>query len=149
MTDYATRIVAQLFHESRPVSAVELAERTQLPVPTVSKLLKKLAQANILLSYRGSLGGYVVNNEQRDARIIDIIHAIDGPLAMTSCSGVEGCEHQHGCVTQSGWVMVNRLVMSLLSKVRVSDLLKNNLSPEIELIWSESNNVVKVIHSDK
>ena len=149
MTDYATRILAQLFNESEPVSAVELAEKTLLPLPTVSKLLKKLTHAHILQSYRGSLGGYVINESKRDARIIEIIQAVDGPVAITSCSGEEGCDHQEGCITQPGWIRVNRLVISLLSKMRVSDLLRKDQQPDIELLWSEPSEVLKVINRDR
>lgn len=137
MTDYATRILAELLSEKQPISAVDLAEKTHLPLPTVSKLLKRLAQANILCSYRGSHGGYILKEEKQNIRLIDVLDAIDGPVAMTSCASKEGCLHQNGCVTQTGWVKVNALVVNLLSKMYVSDLLRNDSLPELELLWSK------------
>ena len=59
LTDYATVVMTVL--AARPdevLSASDLAERAGLETPTVSKLLKPLAQAGLVEGFRGARGGY-------------------------------------------------------------------------------------------
>ena len=66
LTDYATVVLASLAQEpARHRAAAELAERTRLSRPTVSKVLKGLQRAGMVISSRGSQGGYRL---ARDAR---------------------------------------------------------------------------------
>ena len=59
LTDYATVVLASLAQEpARHRAAAELAERTRLSRPTVSKVLKGLQRAGMVISSRGSQGGY-------------------------------------------------------------------------------------------
>ena len=59
LTDYATVVLASLAQEpARHRAAAELAERTRLSRPTVSKVLKGLQRAGLVISSRGSQGGY-------------------------------------------------------------------------------------------
>jgi Rrf2 family protein len=59
LTDYATVVLTVLAAQSDAVlSASELAERAGLEPPTVSKLLKPLAQAGLVEGFRGANGGY-------------------------------------------------------------------------------------------
>ena len=59
LTDYATVVLASLAQEpARHRAAAELAERTRLSRPTVSKVLKGLQRAGLVISSRGAQGGY-------------------------------------------------------------------------------------------
>jgi DNA-binding IclR family transcriptional regulator len=59
LTDYATVVLASLAQEpGRHRAAAELAERTRLSRPTVSKVLKGLQRAGMVISSRGAQGGY-------------------------------------------------------------------------------------------
>src|SRR5690242_6886827 len=59
LTDYATVVMTCLAGAGDGVlSAQVLAERARLELPTVSKLLKQLAQAGLVTSTRGINGGY-------------------------------------------------------------------------------------------
>ncbi len=59
LTDYGTVILACLAGApDQRLTATEVAERTRLGLPTVSKLLKNFHRAGLLTSTRGSRGGY-------------------------------------------------------------------------------------------
>ena len=59
LTDYGTVILACLASQpDRLWTAAEVAERTHVGLPTVSKLLKKLQRSGLVISTRGSHGGY-------------------------------------------------------------------------------------------
>ncbi len=57
LTDYATVILASLAGGAL-ASAADIAERTHIGLPTVSKLLKELQHAGLVRSVRGAHGGY-------------------------------------------------------------------------------------------
>ena len=60
LTDYGIVVMAHLAEckDDDSHNARELAEETQLPAPVVSKILKSLTRAGLLISQRGSKGGY-------------------------------------------------------------------------------------------
>ena len=61
MADYGVILMTQLARENGAVTtAAELAASCALPPPTVSKLLKELAQEGLLESRRGTKGGYAL-----------------------------------------------------------------------------------------
>ena len=81
------------------MSARSLAEIANIPLPTVSKLLKVLAQADLVTSTRGIAGGYRLSTTPVDISVADILEAVEGPVALTDCvTGQEGdCSVQSLC----------------------------------------------------
>ena len=58
LTDYAVIVLTKLsFADDEPASAARLSEDLMLPQPTVSKLLKMLTKAELLIAQRGPLAG--------------------------------------------------------------------------------------------
>ncbi len=73
------------------MSAQELAERARLELPTVSKLLKQLAQAGLVESFRGVNGGYRLARARRAHHASPTSStAMEGPIGMTECSAHAG-----------------------------------------------------------
>ncbi|HZL96274.1 MAG TPA: Rrf2 family transcriptional regulator, partial [Vicinamibacterales bacterium] len=61
LTDYGTMVLAQLAVNGRGLStASQVADATHLGQPTVSKLLKSLVHAGLVVSTRGVQGGYAL-----------------------------------------------------------------------------------------
>ena len=84
LTDYATAVMTCLASAGDGVtSAQALAERARLELPTVSKLLKQLAQAGLVASTRGINGGYRLSRPPERITIADIVTAMEGPIGMT------------------------------------------------------------------
>ena len=79
LTDYATVVLASLAQEpARHRAAAELAERTRLSRPTVSKVLKGLQRAGMVISSRGAQGGYRLS---RDPEQITAAQILDDAVA--------------------------------------------------------------------
>jgi FeS assembly SUF system regulator len=92
LTDYGTVILACLAAQpDRLWTAAEVAERTHVGQPTVSKLLKKLQRSGLVRSTRGSHGGYQLARPAAEITAARILDALDGPFAITECSG----QHSH------------------------------------------------------
>src|SRR5688572_27086990 len=88
LTDYATVILARLAAApERLHTAADVAERTRLSLPTVSKLLKELQRAGLVSSTRGAAGGYQLTRPANEITAAAILDALEGPVAITECSG--------------------------------------------------------------
>jgi FeS assembly SUF system regulator len=87
LTDYATVVLASLAQEPREFcAAAELAEKTRLSLPTVSKVLKELQRAGMVISSRGALGGYRLARSPEMITAAQILDVFEGPVAITECS---------------------------------------------------------------
>ena len=56
--DYAVRIVACLVTEDQRRDAAYIAEKTQVPLRFALKILRKLVQGRLAVSFKGARGGY-------------------------------------------------------------------------------------------
>jgi FeS assembly SUF system regulator len=125
LTDYATVVLAALADDaSRVHSATELAERAGLEWPTVSKVLKPLAHAGLVESFRGSNGGYRLAKPAEKISLIQIVEAIEGPLGVTECSGEHStCEIEAHCGVRGNWRHINDVVADALRGVSLAQML--------------------------
>ncbi|TXI49655.1 MAG: SUF system Fe-S cluster assembly regulator [Lysobacter sp.] len=125
LTDYASVVLTVLAADADAVqSAAGLAERTGLEAPTVAKLLKPLAQAGLVQAFRGANGGYRLARPADDITLVEIVEAIEGPLAMTDCSVHDGhCGIEHSCGARANWRRINDVVADALRKVSLADML--------------------------
>ena len=122
LSDYAVLILIPLAHawpEGRVLSARTLSDVSNLPLPTVAKLLKQLGQYHLVQSTRGNTGGYRLAKHPDLVSIADIIEAVEGPVALTECvtgSGV-ACSVEDLCWMRGRWDPVNKAVATALKEV--------------------------------
>lgn len=131
LTDYATVVLTVL--AARPgevLSASDLAEHSGLETPTVSKVLKPLAQAGLVEGLRGVHGGYRLSRDAADISLVEIVEAMEGPLAMTECSlDHSQCGISHQCGVRANWRRINDVVSDALRNVSLAQMLDNTPSP--------------------
>lgn len=125
LTDYATVVLTVMAAAGDGVlSATEIAERAGLEPPTVSKVLKPLSQAGLVEGFRGAHGGYRLARPATSVRLIHIIEAMEGPLAVTECSVHEGqCGLESSCGMRSNWRRINDVLVQALEAVTLQELL--------------------------
>lgn len=126
LTDYATVVLTALAARPEAVlSASELAELAGLETPTVSKLLKPLAQAGLVEGFRGANGGYRLARPAAQIGLIEIVEAMEGPLAITECSVHDGtCGIEHSCGVRANWRRINDVVVEALRGVTLAQMLE-------------------------
>lgn len=124
LTDYGTVILACLAASpAQRLTATEVAERTRLGLPTVGKLLKCFHRAGLLTSTRGARGGYQLARPAAAISAAAIIDAIEGPVAITECSGEHSaCEHEFSCSTGSAWQHINGAIRRSLDEISLAQL---------------------------
>lgn len=128
LTDYGTVVLAHLAANGNSVcSASDVATATGLSPPTVSKLLKLLARAGLVISTRGVSGGYMLSRNPNDISAADVIDALEGPVAITECSSSDShCEHEGVCNVGGAWRRINIAMRRALDDISLNDLLRSN-----------------------
>ena len=131
LTDYATVVLTVLAARPETVmSAAELADQAGLESPTVSKLLKPLAQAGLVEGFRGTNGGYRLARPATAISLVEIIEAMEGPLAMTECSLHDGqCGISARCGVRTNWLRINDVVADALRGISLAEMLRHARPP--------------------
>ena len=129
LTSFADYAVVMLAAAARHpagarLSAGTLAAETGVPLPTAQKLMGRLAAAGLLSSARGTGGGFVLARAADGISLADIIEAVEGPIAMTSC--IEGaatdCALEGSCAVRPHMGIVNVAVRGALQGVSLASL---------------------------
>jgi FeS assembly SUF system regulator len=130
LTDYAVVVLVRLADE-RPgccggmvQTSPGIAAATGVPEPTVAKVLKALAGANLVVSHRGARGGYRLARPLEEISVADVISAVDGPIALTACvdGGAGGCDVQSMCAVRGRWDLVNEAIRTALVGITLADM---------------------------
>lgn len=105
-------------------NAPELSAETRLPLPTVSKILKRLARSDFLHSQRGVKGGYRLARMPAAISVAEIIGALDGPIAITECiDGMPGeCSNETVCPVRGNWQRINGAILSALEGITLEEM---------------------------
>ena len=124
LADYGTVIMTAIAREPDTVhSASSVAALTDLPMPTVSKVLKVLLRGKLVVSVRGVSGGYLLSWPPEQITLADVITAVDGPIGMTQCSTTPGvCVQESGCAIRGNWQTLSRVIYEALRQVTLADM---------------------------
>ncbi|MFQ5525078.1 MAG: SUF system Fe-S cluster assembly regulator [Thermoanaerobaculia bacterium] len=123
--DYGIVLLTRMAGQpDRLVNASELSAEVQLPLPTVSKILKLLGRAELLESHRGVKGGYCLAREAEAITVADIIAALDGPIAITECiDDTPGeCSQESFCGVRANWQRINHAIRHALENITLAEM---------------------------
>jgi len=123
MADYGTQVMTYMARDQAVHSANEVSTGLGIAVPTVSKILKMLVRKNLVGSVLGAKGGYMLARDPSEISIAEIIHAMDGPISITECSGTTTCQRESTCSTRSNWQGINHIIQDALEKVNLAEMI--------------------------
>ncbi len=105
-------------------TARDLAEETALPLPMVSKILKVLGRYGLLVSHRGVKGGYSLARDPDQISMIDIVAALEGPVAITECSLERpgACTQETLCPVRTNWQRINQVIRDALAGLTLAEM---------------------------
>lgn len=129
--DYAVRVMIHLaapLTEER-VSLPELAAATDAPESFLSKVLQALSRAGLIASRRGQSGGFQISQQGREASMLEVIEAVDGPIRLNICliSG-RSCHRKAKCPAHPVWAQAQMAMLEVLSGAMIADLASETLS---------------------
>ena len=106
----------------------EIAADVQVSENYLEQLIALLRKAGYVKSRRGSQGGYKLAVNPKDISVGQILRALEGSLAPTSCScetNLAECTNHDRCITQEVWIKIrdgiNDVVDSIMLETLVND----------------------------
>ncbi len=98
---YAIRALIYLatrMNDGLKVSIRELSSEIDSPEPFTAKIMQSLSKQDIVSSVKGPNGGFYIDENQANVRLIEIVKAIDGMQVLTGCGlGLKTCSGAHPC----------------------------------------------------
>ncbi len=125
LSDYGIVILTRLAREpGRALPASTLAQSTAVSAAMTGKVLKLLARADLLTSQRGAHGGYALSRPPTTISVAEIIEALDGPIALTSCVDptASECGIEQLCPARANWQRINRAIRDALDGITLADM---------------------------
>ncbi|PKQ19224.1 MAG: Rrf2 family transcriptional regulator [Actinobacteria bacterium HGW-Actinobacteria-6] len=109
-----------------PRSVRDLSERWELPAKFLEQLLAALKRAGILHSIRGAHGGYVLARPASQISALEIVEALEGPIAPSMCDRESpGCAQSAHCAAGAVWGRVSDAVRGVLASATLEDIAGN------------------------
>ncbi len=125
LTDYGIVLLTHMAAGEGVVhTAHGLAAASQVPLPTVSKILKELSKAGLVVSHRGRRGGYALARPAEEISLAQIIVALEGPFGLTECSTEAAyvCSLEAVCPARGHWGPISRAIERALGAVPLSSM---------------------------
>lgn len=125
--DYAVRAMLDVATESSPqqgrARTHEIAQRQDIPPALLAKLVPLLVRAGLLDSQRGARGGLFLAREASEISLLEIIEAIEGPIALNRCTtDPPQCERTQDCPVHPVWQQAQSHLVHLLETTFLTDL---------------------------
>jgi Rrf2 family protein len=118
--DYALRAVAYVsqLKKNELASIGRIAKARNIPREFLAKILKELTRAGILVSFQGVTGGYRLARPAREVSFLDVIEAMEGPVAVNLCvdGSHTGCTRDKGCEIRPFFVKQQDLIIKAFKR---------------------------------
>jgi Rrf2 family protein len=106
--DYALRAIRFLSRlpKGDTASISRIAEGEAIPREFLAKILKELADKEVIQSFRGVTGGYGLARRPKQITYLQVIEAVEGPLHLNLCTefGESHCKRSGDCEMHAFWV---------------------------------------------
>lgn len=125
---YGLRATLQLAREygKGVVKRSEIAEEEGLSDSYLENILITLKQKGFIKTQRGAKGGYLLSRSPEEINVYQIISALEGDLAPTTCIGDnEGCNKAAQCAARDIWLGLYEKQKEYLSNISLKDALQN------------------------
>jgi len=126
-TRYALRAMMQLAMEptNEPAQLHTIAEEQRLSLKYLEQIVRPLRLAGLIVSERGSSGGYRLGRPASQITALDIVQAVEGPLSVVDCVGRPGmCRRSSACTARGLWCDVGKAIGRVLGQANLAELAK-------------------------
>ena len=136
--EYGVRLMVQLGRRygGGPASLAEIATEEDLPRPYLEQLVMSLRDAGLVISTRGSHGGYELSRPPEEIPMIAVLRALEGPIAPMICASDESelahepsCDRTARCTVNFLWIRIRDAISTTLEGMSLADLVPERLAP--------------------
>ncbi len=129
---YALEIIVDLAMHSSQEHLEQLkniAARRGLSEKYLERIVKAMKNANLILSVRGTMGGYRLARCPEEITVLEVLQSVEGELAPVECltketdCGIE-CD---SCMTRGVWADIWEEILDVTESVSVADIIKETV----------------------
>ena len=124
--DYALRAMlylAQLEPTQRAATS-QIAEIQRIPPSFLAKIISQLSIAGLIHTSRGARGGVSLARPPEAISVLEVVEAIDGPIALNECSQSAGaCPFGESCPLRALWCGTQNEMVEKLRKTTFAQVM--------------------------
>jgi Rrf2 family protein len=131
--EYALQAV--LFLAKRPVGSLtsirDLTDSLGIPYDFLAKILQGLASKGLLISQKGSAGGFGLARPAKDITLFQIVKAIDGTDFLDACvMGFPECSSKNPCAVHKKWGALRDDIHTMLETKSIEEMAREMKKPQ-------------------
>ncbi len=126
---YALMSMIQLAKQEQLYNISDISKSQQISYSYLEQIFRKIKSANLIKSYRGRKGGYVLAIPASEITVADIMEAVEESIDFRKCQGLSGkCSHatvENGkkvCNSHCVWDRFNEYVKEFLTGITLQDV---------------------------
>ena len=112
-------VVLARYYGKGPTTLKTICAARDLPKQYLVKLFSLLAKADIITAIRGKRGGYVLSRDPADITLLEVIEAVEGPIALNFCQHVPPKCDEVDCPIRPVWSGLQRIVREKLGAMSI------------------------------
>ncbi len=133
---YAVMALADIakLDQNEPISLRDISLRQGISLLYLEQIFLKLKKKNIVVSARGTKGGYVLSKTPKEIKLADIFSAVDEKLKTLNCKkdSKKGCNSKTAkCITHNLWNELEDYINNFFEKKNLSDLVEQKAESRI------------------
>ena len=109
-------------NQDKLVPVSDISASYGIPREILAKTLQKLANSNVIESYKGPSGGYKVTNKVAKITLNDFFEILEGPTAIMDCYFQDGCDHLNSCNIRTPINKINDSIRNLFNNLTLADI---------------------------
>ena len=133
---YAVMALVDLarFDSINPVSLRDISLRQGISLDYLEQIFSKLRKKEIVLSVRGTQGGYILNKKAKEIKLTNIFDAVDEKVKTVQCKkeSKKSCNGRSTkCLTHNLWDELENHINDFFEKKSLEDLIQDNAERRI------------------
>lgn len=127
--EYAVRLMTYLAGQptEKTVSAKEVATAQDIPHKFLQTIISQFVKQGYIQSYKGVNGGISLVPDARKITLLQVIEAVEGPIALNVCLLGKGYCHLVGaCSVHQVWHRAQQAMLEVLKEQTIDELANAN-----------------------
>ena len=107
-----------------PTTLDAICEERDLSKQYLVKIFSSLAHAGLVTPVRGKRGGYLLARDPAEINLLELIEAVEGPIAVNFCQHIPPRCDRSQCALRSMWSDIQGFICDKLGKTTLGQCLE-------------------------
>ncbi len=120
-----------LHQGEEPVLLKNIAQRQEVSLPYLERLITPLIAAGLIKSTRGARGGVLLLKPPAEIKLIEVVELLEGSVAPVDCvNNPKICSRSALCATRDVWIKMKEAMIQILDCTSLQDLAEQQKQKE-------------------